>query len=540
MIAIEDIFDSHETYNYFKHGNIKISIHVVKFIDAINSQVIRGHLKLSEKEMKELANNNIIDLCKQLEDRSHKLEEEKHILQKEWEERYKRLEEEDKYNLQKELKDRYMQLEEDLRTRYKESMYIIENKEEQYKRLEEELRIKYRGNMQMTENEMEELRCKHKREIDELKASYKREISDMYSKQLAEKSEKINKLTCEIDKYQHKNELNEKHIIILNKDKEAFIDKINGKDKYIDLLKDKCDKYEKTWRSNTSINDKLTVISDVEKGRNGEAYVGVVLAKLLKTSNIQYMNKTPHSGDIWLTIPSNNKKSNEIRLLIECKNKLVITDDDNKKFISDVMHHRENNNIDCGIMVVLDNISLPSKTDYGICLHEGVILGYVNNISNDEKSLKHMIDMVCCVYRYINNNDTVEKSEVKSLLVDSMKLFNTTLNRLKRIAINVDNITKCCQSIKKEEYDGETEIKDILIKLDPHIKDDVLTEKKGNIDVKAESIYKLIIGDMKEGKNVGYITFGKNHPEYNGIEKNEYASILRRVKKDVPSKNNEE
>lgn len=229
------------------------------------------------------------------------------------------------------------------------------------------------------------------------------------------------------------------HLKIENDDNylELLKETINDKDL---LIKEMQSKNEYIQSENESLKSKF-LCDNVKKGQDGEQGIELYLANNFSDIEIENTTKQTACGDL-------NAVINNVRYLIEIKNKYQITKDDLSKFKRDVINKQS----EIGVFVCTKNTKIPYKGQLSFEIHENIPLLYVTDFDNNPTWLKLCIDL---------GNKIVKK----------MKTKNTSIDELTADISEMTTFIKSIQPIIKDLIKDSTKVSKNLKSLESLIND---------------------------------------------------------------------
>ena len=225
------------------------------------------------------------------------------------------------------------------------------------------------------------------------------------------------------------------HLKIENDDNYLMLLKETIKDKDL-LIKEMQSNNEYIQSENESLKSKF-LCDNVKKGQNGEQGIELYLANNFSDIEIENTTKQTACGDL-------NANINNVKFLIEIKNKYQITKDDISKFKRDVLNKQS----EVGVFVCTKNIKIPYKGQISFEIHENIPLLYVTDFDNNPIWLKMCIDLGNKIVKKMKSKNT----SIETLTTEIYELtdfINSMQPILKDLIKDSTKVTKNLKSLEK-------------------------------------------------------------------------------------------
>jgi hypothetical protein len=244
--------------------------------------------------------------------------------------------------------------------------------------------------------------------------------------------------------------------------------------------------------------------SNQEKGALGESIIYTFLSERYPESITNYTAHTSGDADIQFI-------KNKLKILIEIKNKAIITDSDLKKFLRDVHDNYDAGKINSAIFVSLRTNAIPGKDNQNMHIeHDGnipIIYIHINPLYVD--SIKYAIVFLDKILNIENQSN----ESIKALKSHLMKYYNCLTDMIKtmsekatKLKLELNKTTKYVDKLKREladidqdyttfcigEHDSEPELNNTI--LHPEVKEDDTNDNdhsEEKVDTNTEE-YKLM------------------------------------------------
>ena len=145
--------------------------------------------------------------------------------------------------------------------------------------------------------------------------------------------------------------------------------------------------------------------NNTKKGQDGEKSIYDFISNTFTDCELSDTAKTTGAGDLHLYIQNLN-------ILIESKNKGVITKEDVNKFKRDLTDTESN----AGIIVSIRDIPFPLKGNFGFEIYNEIPIFYISNFENVPELLKLGIQMCISICKKINMKPTELEEKFKSVI----------------------------------------------------------------------------------------------------------------------------
>lgn len=239
-----------------------------------------------------------------------------------------------------------------LETKYEDKIKKITQDKDNIESKYENKIIKYEEKFSNYDDKISMIHSQHRTELNQVLEQESIKTKELLAKAASEKRELENKFITEL------NEANKQHSI---KMQEALN---QANDQSRERLKEAIEQINiKQSLLQNSIIQKLEPItkfyggSNIEKGNSGENSIREVLSTtdIYNNALIEDVSGIAGSGDIIFTF-------NNLKCLIEIKNKAKITTDDMDKFTRDVKQSKESGTINCAMLLSLQSKQFPGRS----------------------------------------------------------------------------------------------------------------------------------------------------------------------------------
>ena len=208
--------------------------------------------------------------------------------------------------------------------------------------------------------------------------------------------------------------------LVKNEIKDSYITTINQLENRINEMKNEMKEKEQCLLDVGKIVKYYEFENTSVKGAKGEHKVQEIIKSLYKTSIITDTSGTPHAGDLRLTIDNLN-------CLIEVKNKKYVSEDDVKKFLSDVDTNKKL--INCALFISLESENIPTKGNFHIEIINTMPVIYIYKYDNSSisfaiESLFFFIDKFSKLTK-----KSLKDEEVSTGIVNVIKNTNKTIKK---------------------------------------------------------------------------------------------------------------
>lgn len=278
----------------------------------------------------------------------------------------------------------------------------------------------------LTKEEYEKIVQLHLKSNEDLKITYDNLIKEL--------NKKNNNLDDTIKLLQENNqELNNKLIDFYKKSENNNLDNINDN---INILNDKFSNYfDKIFKGNT------------EKGNYGEDFIENYLIDKFTNSKIIDTHKESAKGDIYFIF-------DKIKLLIESKNVQVLKKDDIDKFYRDIELQTSKNNINCALLISLNDTNLVNgKRHFHFEIKNNIPVIMISNIFNNSEFIRFSI--LTLNYLVKNGYATNDTDDEKIYIIISAlnEIFDIIKMQVSYLQNDKHLIIKLEESFKKRETD---------------------------------------------------------------------------------------
>lgn len=278
----------------------------------------------------------------------------------------------------------------------------------------------------LTKEEYEKIVELHLKRNEELKITYDNLINELNNKN--------NNLDNTIRILQTNNQdLNNKLLDLYKKHENNHLDNINGN---INLLNDKFSNYfDKIFKGNT------------EKGNYGEDFIENYLIDKFTSGKIIDTHKESAKGDIYFIF-------DKIKLLIESKNVQVLKKDDIDKFYRDIELQVSKNNINCALLISLNDTNLINgNRHFSFEIKNNIPVIMVSNVFNNPEFIRFSI--LTLNYLIQNGYATNETDDEKIYIIISAlnEIFDIIKIQINYLENDKQLIFKLEESFKKREKD---------------------------------------------------------------------------------------
>lgn len=208
--------------------------------------------------------------------------------------------------------------------------------------------------------------------------------------------------------------------LVKNEIKDSYITTINQLENRINEMKNEMKEKEQCLFDVGKIVKYYEFENTSVKGAKGEHKVQEIIKSLYKTSIITDTSGTPHAGDLRLTVDNLN-------CLIEVKNKKYVSEDDVKKFLSDVDTNKKL--INCALFISLESENIPTKGNFHIEIINTMPVIYIYKYDNSSisfaiESLFFFIDKFSKLTK-----KSLKDEEVSTGIVNIIKNTNKTIKK---------------------------------------------------------------------------------------------------------------
>jgi hypothetical protein len=278
----------------------------------------------------------------------------------------------------------------------------------------------------LTKEEYEKIVELHLKRSEELKTTYDNLINELNSKN--------NNLDNTIRVLQTNNqELNNKLIDMYKKNENNNLDNINGN---INLLNDKFSNYfDKIFKGNT------------EKGNYGEDFIENYLIDKFTNSKIIDTHKESAKGDIFFVF-------DKIKLLIESKNVQVLKKDDIDKFYRDIELQTSKNNINCALLISLNDTNLVNgKRHFHFEFKNNIPVIMISNIFNNTEFIRFAILTLNYLVKNGYATKDTDDEKIYIIILALNEIFDIIKVQMNYLQNDKHLIIKLEESFKKRESD---------------------------------------------------------------------------------------
>jgi hypothetical protein len=278
----------------------------------------------------------------------------------------------------------------------------------------------------LTKEEYEKIVELHLKRSEELKTTYDNLINELNSKN--------NNLDNTIRVLQTNNqELNNKLIDMYKKNENNNLDNINGN---INLLNDKFSNYfDKIFKGNT------------EKGNYGEDFIENYLIDKFTNSKIIDTHKESAKGDIFFVF-------DKIKLLIESKNVQVLKKDDIDKFYRDIELQTSKNNINCALLISLNDTNLVNgKRHFHFEFKNNIPVIMISNIFNNTEFIRFAILTLNYLVKNGYATKDTDDEKIYIIILALNEIFDIIKMQMNYLQNDKHLIIKLEESFKKRESD---------------------------------------------------------------------------------------
>jgi hypothetical protein len=278
----------------------------------------------------------------------------------------------------------------------------------------------------LTKEEYEKIVELHLKRSEELKTTYDNLINELNSKN--------NNLDNTIRVLQTNNhELNNKLIDMYKKNENNNLDNINGN---INLLNNKFSNYfDKIFKGNT------------EKGNYGEDFIENYLIDKFTNSKIIDTHKESAKGDIFFVF-------DKIKLLIESKNVQVLKKDDIDKFYRDIELQTSKNNINCALLISLNDTNLVNgKRHFHFEFKNNIPVIMISNIFNNTEFIRFAILTLNYLVKNGYATKDTDDEKIYIIILALNEIFDIIKMQMNYLQNDKHLIIKLEESFKKRESD---------------------------------------------------------------------------------------
>jgi hypothetical protein len=278
----------------------------------------------------------------------------------------------------------------------------------------------------LTKEEYEKIVELHLKRSEELKTTYDNLINELNSKN--------NNLDNTIRILQTNNqELNNKLIDMYKKNENNNLDNINGN---INSLNDKFSNYfDKIFKGNT------------EKGNYGEDFIENYLIDKFTNSKIIDTHKESAKGDIFFVF-------DKIKLLIESKNVQVLKKDDIDKFYRDIELQTSKNNINCALLISLNDTNLVNgKRHFHFEFKNNIPVIMISNIFNNTEFIRFAILTLNYLVKNGYATKDTDDEKIYIIILALNEIFDIIKMQMNYLQNDKHLIIKLEESLKKRESD---------------------------------------------------------------------------------------
>tara|TARA_Y100000816_G_scaffold287402_1_gene270065 strand:+ start:276 stop:1124 length:849 start_codon:yes stop_codon:yes gene_type:complete len=206
------------------------------------------------------------------------------------------------------------------------------------------------------------------------------------------------------------------------------------------------EKNNNQWTEIESMKRKF-LCNATKKGQDGEESIETYLMSNMEDIEILNTAKKTAAGDMNIVI-------DDIKILIESKNKYKITKEDVEKFKRDTINMGSN----IGIFVSIKDINIPYRGNLGFEIYEGIPLLYISNFENEPNWLKMVIEIGMKIYKKnkwsIRTGDNEKLNAHLTEIFECMKSVIPIIREVVKDTKNsLKNITKL-EKIISDRIDG--------------------------------------------------------------------------------------
>ncbi len=240
---------------------------------------------------------------------------------------------------------------------------------------------------------------------------------------------------------------------------------------------------------------------NVEKGNFGEKFIEDYLYDKFSNCTIEDTHKTTSAGDLLF-------KFDNLSLLVESKNVSSIRKEDVSKFYNDIKIRTENNEINSGLFVSLNNCSLPNNTKFfSFEIKNKIPIIFISNVFNNSELIRMSIVILNYISKFIENySDNISIQNILNDLESSIHLIN---KQFEYIEHDKKLIVKFQQNIINKEGDLNKLLKIIF----DSIKNNKINTHEKYSDHSLEQLVCLIKNELKE--NPDFKLSMKNIQQFN-------------------------
>jgi hypothetical protein len=216
--------------------------------------------------------------------------------------------------------------------------------------------------------------------------------------------------------------------LIKNEIKDSYITTINQLENRINEIKNEMKEKEQCLLDVGKIVKYYEFENSSVKGAKGENKVQEIIKAFYKTAIITDTSGTPHSGDLRLTI-------NNLNCLIEVKNKKYVSEDDVKKFLSDIETNKKL--INCALFISLESENIPTKGNFYIEIVNTIPIIYIYKYDNS--SISFAIENL---FFFIDKVSKLTKSKAFTNDFSLINIIKSTNKTIKKESARINTIIK--------------------------------------------------------------------------------------------------
>ena len=263
--------------------------------------------------------------------------------------------------------------------------------------------------------------------------------------------------------------------LIKNEIKDSYITSINQLENRITELKSDMRDKEQCLHDVGKIVKYYEFENTSIKGAKGENKVQEIIKSYYKTAVISDTSGTPHAGDLRLTI-------NNLNCLIEVKNKKYVSEDDVKKFLSDVETNKKL--INCALFISLESENIPTKGNFHIEIVNTMPIIYIYKYDNSSISFA-IENLFFFIDKFSKLTKKSRKSEeISTNMIDIIKNTNKTIKkeseRINTIVKHLERQISQLQISKKNLITENINIQTFFNNSEIEIENDSPDEKEEN------------------------------------------------------------
>jgi hypothetical protein len=211
--------------------------------------------------------------------------------------------------------------------------------------------------------------------------------------------------------------------IVKNEIKDSYVSIISNLEKRIKEMKMEMESKEKCLFDVGKIVKYYEFENTAVKGAKGENKVQEIIKSYYKNASITDTSGTPHMGDLRLIIK-------DLNCLIEIKNKKYVSEDDVKKFLSDIESNKKT--INCALFVSLESENIPTKGNFHVEIVNTMPIIYIYKYDNS--SINFAIE--CLMFLIDKFSKLSKKSRKTEEISTNMIDIITSVNKTNRKEIN--------------------------------------------------------------------------------------------------------